>query len=228
MGVLWSVLNPLLMMVVISAVFSALLGRDIPYFAIYYLTGSVIFNFYTEATSTAMQSIISSSALIKKVYIPKYIFPLEKCLFSFVNLLFSLIAVAIMLLISGYPIRWTIVFFPIPLIYILIFSIGIGLILASLSVFFRDIIHLYSVFTVALMYMTPIIYKMSSDPTSLLGTINRLNPLTYYVGYFRNLVYDGVLPSVSDNFICLGLGIVALALGLLFFKKKQDKFILFI
>lgn len=228
LGILWSVLNPLLMMLVISAVFSKLLRFDIPFFPIYYLTGSVIFNFYSESTSMAMQSIISSAALMKKVYIPKYIFPLEKCLFAFVNLLFSLIAVIIMLFILGKPISWTILLFPVPLIYTLIFSIGIGLILSSLSVFFRDIIHLYSVFTIALMYLTPVIYKAEMITSDFIKTILYLNPLTYYVTYFRNLVYDGILPTLNDNLICLGAGLVALLIGMLFFKAKQDKFILYI
>ena len=145
LGFLWSILNPLLMMLVVTTVFQYVMKFDtsqISDFTIFYLTGSLIYNFVSEATSTALTSVVASSALIKKVYIPKYLFPLEKTLFSFVNMLLSLIALVIMLIVRRTPITWTVLLFPIPLLYTLIFCIGFGLILATLNVFFRDIAHL--------------------------------------------------------------------------------------
>ena len=138
LGLIWSILNPLLMMLVVTTVFSTILRIQIENFPLYYLTGSLIFNFISEATSAALISIISSAQLIKKVYVPKYIFPLEKTLFSFVNMLFSLIAIVIIMVITpNTPWHWTLVLFPVPLIYALVFAIGLGLILASVNVFFR-------------------------------------------------------------------------------------------
>ena len=145
LGLVWSILNPLLMMLVVTTVFNTVLRIKIDNFPLYYLTGSLIFNFISEATSSALVSIISSAPLIKKVYVPKYIFPVEKTLFSFVNMLFSLIAVIIIMLIYGNQWHWTLLLFPVPLVYALIFAIGFGLILASINVFFRDVGHLYSV-----------------------------------------------------------------------------------
>ena len=140
LGLIWSILNPLLMMLVVTTVFSTILRIQIENFPLYYLTGSLIFNFISEATSAALISIISSAQLIKKVYVPKYIFPLEKTLFSFVNMLFSLIAIVIIMVITpNTPWHWTLVLFPVPLIYALVFAIGLGLILASVNVFFRDV-----------------------------------------------------------------------------------------
>ena len=143
LGLLWSILNPLLMMVVVTTVFQNVLrvsgSEEIKDFSIFYLTGSLIFNFVSEATTGALNSIVQYSSLIKKVYIPKYIFPIEKCMFAFVNLLFSMIALVIMFVIRQTPIHWTVVLFPIPLIYTFVFSIGLGLILAALNVFFRDV-----------------------------------------------------------------------------------------
>lgn len=227
LGFLWSILNPLLMMLVITAVFANIFKFDIKDFPVYYLTGILIFNFVSESTSSAISSIINGAGLIKKVYIPKYIFPLEKCLFAFVNMLFSLIAVAIVFIIVQMELHWTILLFPIPMIYAFIFSVGLSLILSALNVFFRDIGHLYSVWVVAWMYLTPIIYPVSVLPEAML-TVIKLNPLYYYVTYIRNVMIYGKLPDLQDNLICIGFSLLFLALGLVLFKKKQDKFILYI
>ncbi len=230
LGLLWSILNPLLMMLVITTVFQYVMKFDtsqISDFTIFYLTGSLIFNFVSESTSTALTSIVSASSLIKKVYIPKYIFPLEKTLFSFVNLLFSLIALVIMLIVRQTPITWTVILFPIPLVYTLVFCIGFGLILSALNVFFRDVAHLYAVWITAWMYLTPVIYSVDMLP-EWMRPIMKINPLYHYITYFRNVVMDGIVPDLKANLICIGTALLVLLLGALIFKKKQDRFILFI
>lgn len=227
LGFMWSVLNPLLMMLVITAVFSNIFKFDIKDFPVYYLTGALIFNFVSEATMTSLTSVISSAPLIKKVYIPKYIFPLEKCLFAFVNMIFSLAAVAIVFLILQVHIHWTILLFPIPMIYALVFSLGLSLILSSINVFFRDVGHLYAVWVTAWMYFTPIIYPITALPQVMVSLI-KLNPLYYYVEYIRDVMLYGNIPTLQDNIICIGFSLMTLLIGLLVFKKKQDKFILYI
>ena len=227
LGVLWSVLNPLLMMLVLTAVFSSIFRFDIQDFPVYYLTGSLIFNFVSEATSSSLTSIIGASGLIKKVYIPKYIFPLEKCLFSLVNMLFSMIAIIIVFAILGIVPHWTVVLFPIPMVYTFIFSFGLSLVLASFNVFFRDMGHLWSVFVTVWMYLTPIIYPMNILPEWMMDIV-KLNPLFYYVEYFRDVMIYGVAPGLVDNMVCLSFSGVMLLIGLVVFKKNQDKFILYI
>lgn len=227
LGILWSVLNPLLMMIVISAVFSNIFKFSVANFPIYYLTGSTLFNMLSETTNSAMMSILGASSLIKKVYIPKYIFPLEKCLFGFINFLFSMIAVAIMYVILGYPVYWTALLFPVPVFYTLVFAIGISMILSALSVFFRDIIHLYSVLLTAWTYFTPIVYpqEILSDK---IKAIMSLNPMFHYVQYFRDVLMYNTVPGFEENLICAAIALGTLIVGLLFFKIKQDKFILYI
>ena len=227
LGFLWSILNPLLMALVINAVFQNLFRFDIEYFIVYYLTGSLIFNFMTEATTGSLTSVINAASLIKKVYIPKYIFPLEKCLFAFVNMLFSSVAIIIVILIKQMPVSFSILLFFIPMIYVLIFSLGLSLILSSINVFFRDIGHLYTVWTVAWMYLTPIIYPASILPDTL-RKIMQLNPMYYYVTYFRDVVMYGTIPDLRTNLICIIYALLFFSLGLLTFKKQQDKFILYI
>lgn len=227
LGIMWSVLNPLLMMLVISAVFANVFKFDIKDFPIYYITGAWIFNFVSEATSSSLSSVIGAAPLIKKVYIPKYIFPLEKCLFSFVNMVFSLIAVAIVYAIFGVQLHWTILLFPVIMIYALIFSIGLSLVLSTYNVFFRDIGHLYSVWITAWMYFTPIIYPINALPEAMIKII-KLNPLYYYVEYAREIMIYGNIPSLTQNIICIGFSLIILVIGLFVFNKKQDKFILYI
>ena len=226
LGILWSVLNPLLMMAVIATVFSRVFKFNVENFHIYYLTGAVIYNFISEATSTSMMSVLSSASLIKKVYIPKYIFPLEKCLFSFVNLLFSLVAVVIVMLISGIKFTYTALLFPIPLIYALTFSIGMSLLLSALTVFFRDIVHLYGVFLTAWMYATPIIYPVEAIGPKL-QTVMMFNPMYYFVKYFRDVVLYGTIPSLKFNIVCISVSLFMLVIGAFVFYKKQDKFVLY-
>lgn len=227
LGFLWSILNPLLMMLVITAVFSNMFKSDIEYFPVYYLCGYLIFNFVIEATNGALTSIVQSGYLIKKVYIPKYIFPLEKSSFALVNVLFSFVAVVIVILITGMPIKATIFLIPIPIFLAFIFSTGLGLILASMNTFFRDMGHLYSVWTTAWMYLTPMFYPISIIPDNI-KTVIYYNPLYYYVTYLRMLVIDGEIPGMEINVICICFSFLFLLIGLLIFKRNQDKFILYI
>jgi ABC-2 type transport system permease protein len=224
LGFLWSILNPLLMMLVLTAVFSNLFGR-MEDFPVFYITGAFIYTFVTEATSGSLGSIINSSNLLKKVYIPKYIFPLEKNIFAFVNMLFSLVAVAIVYMILRAEIHPTILLFFVPMIYAAIFAFGLSLILASANVFFRDITHLWGVWTTAWMYLTPIIYPMDILP-GFMQAILKFNPLVYYVEYARSVMIYGTIPGISQNLICLGFGVTTLLIGLIMFKKTQDRFIL--
>ena len=226
LGYLWSVLNPLLLMVVMSIVFSYMFRFDIENYTIYLLTGQLIYNFYSDATNMSMSSIIWSGGLIGKVYIPKYILPLARTLSSFVNMMFSLIALILMLIITKTPVTPAIFMFPVPLFYLLLICIGMGLILSVLAVYFRDIVHLYGVFLVALTYLTPIFYPISAVPKYALNIL-KMNPLFYVLNMFRNIIMYGNIPSLQDNFVCFAWGFILIVIGLYIFRKKQDDFVLY-
>lgn len=227
LGILWTLLNPLLTMVVLTIVFSNLFRYDIENFPVYLITGQVMFNFFSESTSMAMGSIIGNSALIKKVYIPKYIFPLSRVLSSFVNLLFALVAVIILMIFMKIKITTAVLFIPLAFIYILVFSIGIGFLLSSINVFFRDTQHLYGVLLTAWMYLTPIFYPVDIIPIKYKWIVE-LNPLYYMVDYFRQCVLYGNIPSLQLNLICILACSISIIVGLWAFYKNQDKFILYI
>ena len=232
LGVLWSVLNPLLMMLVLTAVFSQIIRVEVEGgFALFYLTGYIMFNFVSESSNFALTSIINAEGLIKKVYIPKYVFPLEKTLFSLVNMLFSLIAFVIVfvvfLITEQVELHATMLLFFVPMIYVFVFSFGLNLILSTMNVFFRDVGHLWGVFLTVWMYATPIIYPINLVP-SWLQVIIKCNPLYHYVTYFRNVMIYGTMPTLYDNLICIAFSVVFLAIGVTVFRKNQDKFILHI
>ena len=149
LGVVWSVLNPLLMCLVYWAVFSSLMdmrGSGIDNFAVFLMCGQLLFNFFNEATSTGMSSVLGAAPLLKKVYIPKYIFPLEKCCFAMVNCVFSFVALLLVMIFTGAPFHLTLIEAVYPLVTLFFFSLGVGLLLAAATVFFRDIMHIWSVF----------------------------------------------------------------------------------
>ena len=227
LGYLWSLLNPLLMMIVMSIVFSFMFRFNIENYPLYLICGQTLWTFFTESTNTSMYSVLQNAALIKKVYIPKFIFPLSRVLSSFVTMSFSLVAIIIVMLFTGAKFHLTILLFPLPLILLLLFSTGVGMILSSLSVYFRDITHLYGVLTLAWMYATPIFYPIK-ELEGWVQSLIKLNPMYHYINFFRELVLYGNIPGPNTWFACFACTIVVVALGFLVFRKLQKNFILYI
>ena len=227
LGLLWTVLNPLLMMCVITVVFSTLFRQNIPNFPIYYLAGSLIFSFNSEATSNGLYSIIGSASLIKKVYIPKYLFPISKVLSALVNLGFSLVAMFVVMIVTGAPFHATLLLMPLPIFYVFLFTSGLSLLLAAATVYFRDIAHFWGVFVLAWTYFTPIFYPVTILP-SFAMKIMQLNPMYHYVTYMRDVVLYGTFPGMKENLICFLIGAVTLLIGLWVFYRKQDRFVLYV
>lgn len=227
LGYLWSLLNPLLMMAVMTVVFSYMFRYDIPNFPLYLICGQTLWTFFSESTSMAMNSIIGNGSLIKKVYIPKYIFPISRVASSFVTMSFSLTAILLVMIITRTPFRLPILLIPVPLFFLFVFSTGVGMILSAMSVYFRDIIHLYGVLTLAWMYVTPIFYPITALPAKL-AVIIKLNPMYHYINFFRELVLYGNVPGPNAWFAMIASAIVAFTAGLLIFRKLQKNFILYI
>lgn len=227
LGVLWSVLNPLLMMIVLTAVFSFVFRFQIENFALYLIIGQTLFNFMVGTTSDSMSSIVDNASLLKKIKINKLIFPIEKTLFGLVNFAVSLIAVVIVMIYFQVIPTWNIIFLPILLICIFFFSLGIGLILSTLAVFFRDVIHFWGVITTAWMYATPIIYPVEILPEWMIA-IMHFNPMYYYVNFFREIALWGQTPSWKEFVICFACALILTVLGLAIFKKQESKFILYV
>ena len=235
LGVAWSVLNPLMMCLVMWAVFSSIFntrGAGIENFAVFLLIGQLLFNFFRESTSMAMESVLKNAPLLRKVYIPKYIFPLEKSCFALVNCAFSFVALVLVMLFTGAPIHPTILLGIYPLITLYAFCLGIGLFLSMTYVFFRDIMHIWSVFITALLYFSAIFY----DPTQMtfsIGGFNmqqiiKLNPMYWYITGFRRTVMWGIPLDFNMFAVCGCCAVLSMLVGVWVFRKTQDRFVLHI
>lgn len=215
------------MMIVLSVVFSNIFKFDIANYPVYILSGQVIFNFFQESTNQSMNSIMMNRDLIKKIYVPKYMFTFASVISSIINVMASFAALVIVMVFMRMDLHFTMLFSFLPLILLFIFSTGIGLILASYAVKFRDIVHFYSVFLTALMYLMPVIYPYTIvENVPIVNKIVAYNPLTIILDMFRDLVMNGCLPNFVVFAMILLLSVVVLAIGVFVFYKKQDTFIL--
>ena len=227
LGVAWSVLNPLLMMCVLSIVFSFMFRFQIEHYPVYLILGTVLFNFMSAATSTGMTSIIDSAALIKKIRINKIVFPMEKVVFELVNFAVSLIAVVLVMAWFRIAPAPALLLLPLLLVYASLFSLGLALLLSALAVFFRDVIHLWGVVITAWTYATPIFYPLSALPETL-QQVMLFNPMYHYVTYFRDIAMYGTAPGIMENLVCFAMAAITFAIGIAVFMKTQKKFILYV
>lgn len=227
LGVLWSFFNPLLTMTVQYLVFSNLFRFDLPHYPVYLISGIVMFNFFTEACGMALGSIVGNASLITKVYVPKYIYPLTRVLSSMVNLVISLIPLLLVVLASGlFPTKaYLLLFFE--LVCLTVFCLGLGMMLASAMVFFRDMQFLWGVLSMIWMYLTPLFYPESILPEGMRFVL-KINPMYYFVRFTRICVIDGVSPEPIMYLQCALFALGSLVLGAWVFKKTQDKFVLYL
>ena len=223
LGFFWTFINPLLQLLVYTVVFSVVMRAGIEKFYIFVFVALVPWIFFSSSLTGGANIIVMNQDMIQKIYFPRIILPISYVTSCFVNMLFSLGAVLIVMIFAHAPFHWTILLIPIPLFLLLVFCCGIGSILAALTVFFRDVIHLYSVCTLALMYLTPIFYPIDSIPLEI-SRWYYLNPMVHYLSYFRNLVLYGTLPTVAENFACIGISALTFAFGMFIFSKMQKRF----
>lgn len=227
LGVFWSLLSPLLHMIVLSIIFSTLFNRQIENYPVYYLCGSLLFQFFSNSTSQSMNSIIASAGIIKKIYMPKYLATLSTIMANFVYFLISLIVLVFIMIVTRASITWYILLTPVYLGSFLLFVSGISLVLASITVFFRDIVHIYSVFVTMLSFTSAIFYPPEIIPDKYKFVL-MLNPIFHFIDGFRDLVYVGTMPSFSNIAFCLTIAIISLVTGVFIFVKQQDRFILYL
>lgn len=230
LGVLWTLLNPLFMMIILSIVFSNIftgITDGVENYPIYILCGQVLYNFYSESTQAAMNSIVINAPLIKKVYVPKYMFALSRVISCAINIFAAFAALLVVMVIMRVDLHYTIFLSVIPMLIMIIFSLGIGLILAALSVQYRDIVHLYSVFLTGFVYLAPIVYPLEM----LNGWVRRLvllNPVTNILTMFRGFVINNAMPDLYTVVMAVVPSVLIFMLGIWVFYKKQDDFILYV
>lgn len=227
LGMFWSFLNPLLIMVVQYFIFSTIFENDIPNYASYLLIGIVCFNFFSEACNMSLYSILGNASLITKVYMPKYIYPVTRVLSSVINLVISLVPLLIVCLCTGVQFEKSALLALYFLLCLILFSLGISLFLSAAMVFFRDTQFLWSVFSMVWMYATAIFYPETIIPEKFRFVLH-LNPLYHFIKNVRICILDGVSPEPAVYGQCLLVALISLLIGALVFKRSQDKFILYL
>ena len=228
MGYLWSILNPLMIMIIMVSVFSSMFRSDIVNYPVYLIIGQTIFNFVSESTNQAMWSITGNVALLKKTYVPKYIFTLSKVTSSCVNTLFSLGAMLIVFIVCKVHFNWFMLFIPVIMAQVYIFCVGLGLFLSQATVFFRDIQYIYAAFLMAWMYLTPIFYPITQLNPQLIWIIKTFNPLYSFITQFRTIVLECTMPDPGLILYGFAVSIAILIVGTFCFLKNQGRFILYI
>ncbi len=223
LGVLWTILNPLLMALVMTLIFSTAFKRDIEYYPIYNISGRVMLAFFTGSTRQAISTVYGNASVFRKFKLPQYMYCLSDVSISFITLLFSEIPMFVLALILGMPFHITILLMPLPLILLLMFTTGCSLMLASYGVFFRDLKHLYGIFTYMLGFLTPIFYPIEIIPIEY-RFLFELNPIYIYVKMIRDVFIYNTIPTEKTLIIATSFAVLTLMLGIFVFKDKRNKF----
>lgn len=229
LGVLWTVLHPLLNMAVLALVFSQIFGnRGVGCYPVYLLCGTLIFNTMRQISSQSLSSVVSQSGLVKKVNVSYSIFPISTAITGLINLALSFIALIIVMLVLRQTFYWTMLLTITIIPALILFSLGIGFALACLFVFFRDVKHLYEIFLTLWTYLTPMFYSLDILKPGFISKVINLNPMTHFVTMFRNMIQNGAVPCIQEYLICYGWGILLFIIGYSLFKLNQRKYILYI
>lgn len=222
LGVAWTMLNPLGTMLIMSFVFSNLF-KTVGNYSIYLLSGLLVWNFFAQSTNAAMSGLVWGGSLMKQIYVPRTIFGISAIGTAMVNMVLSLVPLLLVIIVTRSPIYWTIILVPILIMLLAAFSIGVGLTISTLAVFFPDVLEMYQILLMAWMYLTPIMYPEDIIPARFVG-IYRINPMFWMVKLFRAIVYEGRVPLISEIWPALAWAFGALILGWIFFASKSDEY----
>ena len=227
LGVAWSMISPLLSLLVMRIVFTSLLGSEIEHYTIYLFSGQLIFSFFSDSTNEGMSALLNNADIFTKVNVPKYMFLLSKNVSSLINFGLTLIIYFLFVLADGISITWKFLLLVYPIVCLVIFNLGVGLILSAVFVFFRDIQYLYGIFTTLLMYVSAIFYSIETFP-EMGQNLFLLNPVYLYIRYFRKIVIESTIPSVEFHLLAAVYALVALGVGCLIYKKKNHSFLYYV
>ena len=223
LGIAWTMLQPLGMMIILSVVFSTLF-HGVRGYPAYILSGLIAWTFFSQTTSAIINQIVWGGALLRQIYVPRTSFAVSAIGTGLVNLAFSFIPLVFILLLTGLPLRWSILFIPVSMLLLGAFALGVGLIISTMSIYFPDVAEMYTIILLGWMYLTPIIYPETIIPEAYRYWLFSLNPMYYFVKIFRTPLFDGVLPDALTVVIATAISMLTLIIGWLFFSRKSDDF----
>lgn len=224
LGMAWSVLSPLLSLLVMRLVFTQFFGRNTPHYTIYLFCGNLVFSYFNESTTQGMSSLMDNASIFTKVNVPKYLFLMSKNVQTLINFSVTLCVFVLFCVLDGITFTWRWVLLLYPIFMLLFFNIGVGLVLSALFVFFRDIQYLWTVFVQLLMYMSAIFYTIDGY-SPMVQNLFLINPVYLFIRYFRKIVIDMAIPSVWFHLLMGGYTVVVLAIGCWMYKKYNHRFL---
>jgi ABC-type polysaccharide/polyol phosphate export permease len=227
LGFVWALLNPALLMIILTLVFGSIMRFRIDHYAIFLLSMLLPWTFFSQSLAYGVESVVSNASLMKKVRIPKLVFPVAAVLANIINFVLSLIPLALLVVVLRFPLHWTWIYLPVPMLGLFLFTLGAAFLLAAVNVFFRDVSHIVQIILSAWFYFSPIIYSLDFIPKKYLFLF-RLNPLLYVLNGFRLSIYYGLLPSPQSVGMSLACGIAALVIGFTIFRRLQDSFVFYV
>ena len=227
LGMGWSVLSPLLLLLVMRLVFTQIFGRGIEHYTTYLFCGNLVFAFFNESTTQGMSSLMSNTAIFSKVNVPKYLFLFSKNMQTLLNFAITLVVFFIFCILDAITFTWHFVLLIYPIVCLAIFNVGLGMILSALYIFFRDIQYLWTVFTQLLMYMSAIFYSVT-EYSETIQRVFLINPVYVYIKYFRPIVLENSIPSLEVNVLAIGYALISFGIGALIYKKCNHKFIYYV
>ena len=221
-GFLWTMLQPLATMLVLTAVFSAIFRFDIDNYPVYALAGIMFWNFFSQSITSSMNSLKGNAALLTKIPVPKAVFPVATVISGVINLLFAMVPLLLIIIATGHPLRPALLFLPLAILLAGLFTLGAGLLLSPLAVFFYDTIEMVGVALTLLMYMTPVFYPMSIVPEPYLHAV-RFNPIRSVLEVFRDPIYYGKIPPVTHLTVAVVITVALLVVGIVAFRRNSDR-----
>lgn len=224
LGVAWTMLNPLGMMIVLALVFSNVFGGGQKGYAAYVLSGLMAWNFFAQTTNAAIVNLVWGGSLLRRIYIPPTSFAISAVGTGLVNLMLSLVPLVLVMLVTGVPFRWTVILLPFPVVFLAMFSLGLGLFISAIAIYFSDVAEMYQIILTAWMYLSPVIYTESLLPEKYKFWITHLNPLYFLIRLFRAAIYDGRLPFLSEWVVSALVSIGMLIIGWVVFCHRADEF----
>ncbi|HMN62356.1 MAG TPA: ABC transporter permease [Anaerolinea sp.] len=225
LGVAWTMLNPLGMMIVLTLAFSHIFRFDTMYgYPAFVLSGLIAWNFVSQTTTAAMVNMVWGGGLLHRIYIPRTSFALAAIATGMVNVTLSLVPLLLVMIVTGVPLHATVLFIPIPMLFLAMFALGLGLTISTLAVFYPDVAEMYAIAIIGWMYITPVIYPITILPETYRFWITHLNPMYYLVELFRAPIYYGRIPSLVEIVPAFAIAVVTLAVGWIFFTYRSDEF----
>ncbi len=227
LGFLWALLNPLLMMIILAVVFSTVMRIAVPRYAIFLLSALLPWTFFSQSLAYSVESLVGNADLLKKVRIAKSVFPVAAVLSNIINFLLSMIPLLLLLAILRFPLHWTWVYLPVPMLSLILFTLGCSFFFSIANVFFRDMSHIIQILLSAWFYFSPVIYSLDFVPDRY-RFFFRLNPMLYILNGFRMAIYYGQLPTWQSMSMSFGCGAVTLLLGYAIFRRYQDVLVYYV